>query len=290
VAAETRSRPRPIVEIDAGAARAVDARVAERLVALETADIDVPLPPQRDVAAPLYFRIVPRPPASLEIQLWELGNPEGARSVSATGSTSLEARRIALAAAELARRFRERRVRELARRNVSEDASLTASDKAQGVPLYARLAWMAGVEAQFASKGFFVGPRVDAALRFRSGPRLSLGAAWLAGSVKRDGASESARWLELPLAASNAFALSSVTALDVGLLASVASVHVSGAGAEPALDTWSSRGGLFARFEATLGRSLSIAVGPEASFVLHPVEGALSGVFIGGAVSAALTP
>jgi hypothetical protein len=108
--------------------------------------------------------------------------------------------------------------------------------------------------------------------------------------VKRDGVSESARWLELPLALSDALALSPATALDVGLVAALSSVRVSGSGTEAALDTWSARGGLFARFEATLGRSFSIAVGPDASFVLHPVENTLSGFLVGGTISAALTP
>src|SRR5260221_10902041 len=191
------SQPDPVmVDVAPEAAPLIDSRATARLVALETADVDVPPPPGASFRPPLYFRIRPLSAASLRVELWELGQPYGARSVSAVGSNTLKARRIALAAAELARQLRQRRLAELrAARHAPEEDQGRATKRA-GTPIYGRLG--CGASARGASLGaadvWLLGPAIEATLHFSSGQRLSLGAAWLAGSAPVLGSS-SERWL-----------------------------------------------------------------------------------------------
>jgi hypothetical protein len=296
------------VEVDADASRVVDARVAERLVALETADVEVPPAPGVAVRAPLYFRVIGAKGASLRVELWELGRPYGARQVSSAGTQGLEARRIALAAAELARQLRERRMLEILAARRERAHALAPSPERAGLPIYGRIALAGG--ARFATIGisdaWVTGPHLDASLRFNSGPRLTLGGAWLAGAwdAARGGggapASRSARWLEVTLAITQRVPLGSRLELDAGLSAAFASVRLaSGAasGAAP-LDTWSARGGAVARLEGVVGKHLALAFGPDIGAVLRPVDvsgqegtsGRFGGLWLGGTLSAVIDP
>jgi hypothetical protein len=303
--ARGQTRARPILEVDAGASHVVDARVAERFVALETADVEVPPPPGVVVRAPLYFRVVALPGASLRVELWELGRPYGARSVSSTGTQSLEARRIALAAAELARQLRERRVLEIAAARRERSSAHAPAPPRAGFPIYGRVAWSGGARAATigVSDAWLVGPHLDASLRFSSGPRLTLGGAWLAGAADptdASGASRGARWLEVTLALTRSVSLSRRVDLDVGLSAALASVRLASSrdAGHASLDTWSARGGALARVEAVLGRHVALAVGPDVGAVLRPIDtsgpdgapGRLAGLWLGGTITAVVDP
>ncbi|HEX7669342.1 MAG TPA: hypothetical protein VF395_07165 [Polyangiaceae bacterium] len=305
--ARAQARGRPILEVDTEASRVVDARVAERLVALETADVEVPPAPGVIVRAPLYFRVVGSNRGSLRVELWELGRPYGARQVSSTGTQGLEARRIALAAAELARQLRERRVLEILSESRERARALAPSPEREGLPIYGRIALAAG--ARFATLGvsdaWVIGPHLDGSLRFSSGPRLTLGGAWLTGAwdapPSADGSAtpRNARWLEATLALTQRVALGSHVELDVGLSAALASVRVASASASGTapLDTWSARGGAIARLEAVLGKHLALALGPDVGAVLRPLDLAgprgsdrLGGLWLGGTLTAVLDP
>src|SRR6185503_9592831 len=133
------SRDRLMIEVHRDAAPLIDVRATQRLVELETADVDVPPPPKLDFRPPLYFRIVALSAATLRVELWELGQPRGARSVSAAGNDMLKARRIALAAAELARRLRQQRLSEI-RTAEQQPKEVEDEKKRSGVPIYGRLA------------------------------------------------------------------------------------------------------------------------------------------------------
>jgi hypothetical protein len=285
-----------MIEVHPDAAPLIDVRATERLMELEAADVDVPPPPKLDFRPPLYFRILALSPWTLRVELWELGQPRGARSVSTAGSDILKSRRIALAAAELARRLRQQRLSEI-RAAAEAPKEVEDEKKHGGIPIYGRLTWSAGAQAAAVGLGsaWVAGPVLEAGLRFASGPRLALGAAWLAGEASTFAPSASARWAEVNVGVGDAFAVAPSLGVSVGLVASVAALRVgSPAGpATPALDGWSSRAGVNARLELALGRSLTISLGPDLGVVLRPVSalGAdgdrhrVSGLWLGGGLA-----
>src|SRR6187431_2323057 len=85
-------------------------RATRRLVQLELSEIDVPqASANKRSRAPLFFRVVLVEP-DVRVELWERGEYYGARGVSGSNAAGqLGARRVALAAAELARRLQRRR-------------------------------------------------------------------------------------------------------------------------------------------------------------------------------------
>jgi len=298
--ARAEARDWVIVDVRRDAAHLVDERLTERLVALETADVDVPLPPSTAIRPPLYFRVFSPTPATLRIELWELGQPYGARNISASGTETLRARRIALAAGELTRQLRRRRLIELdALRRAEENSG--AARRETALPIYGRFVLGAGAQAAAMGLGdaWFVGPSLDARLAFTSGQRVSLGAAWLEGGAK--GTGRAARWFEVRLVIDEQLLLARPLLLDLGLGAAVASLRVDGLhddGESGPFDTWSSRAGIDVRLEARLGRSFALAFGPDMGVVLHPVtarsddgrEHHLGGLWLGGAVTLELDP
>jgi hypothetical protein len=291
-----------MIDVDHDAATLIDVRATERFIELETADVDVPPPPASPVAPPLYFRILAPSQVALRVELWELGQPYGARSVSAAGNASLKARRIALAAAELARRLRQRRLAEIAERQRAPESDESAGAKRAGFPIYGRLAWSAGLSgaAPGVSSAWLLGPAIEATLRLGSGPRLSLGAAWLAGEAPVFSSTASARFLQASLSCVQGFAIVPDLALTAGLAASVDAVRI----AEPrgassaALDTWSSHADLVLRLEARLARVVSLALGPDVGVLLTPISATgsdgdvhrISGLWLGGALTMTIDP
>lgn len=265
---------------------------------LETADVDVPTPPGVTFKPPLYFRVLPLSSASLRVELWELGQSYGARSVSSAGSDSLKARRIALAAAELARQLRQRRLTELTAARRAREAEQAPAGERAGAPIYGRFAWSASARGASlgGSDAWLVGPAASATLRFSSGQRLSLDAAWLAGKAPLLGGS-GIRWLEAGVSLGQSLGLGRGLALELGLAASAASLRVDSSGSAP-LDTWSSRAGGFVRVEQRIGRALLLAVGPDVGALLRGVtatstdgaERRLSGLWLGGTLTFSIDP
>jgi hypothetical protein len=295
-----RAEPRDgvILEVRPDAAALVDARATERLVALETADIDVPTPPGVTFKPPLYFRVLPLSATSLRVELWELGQSYGARSVSSAGSDTLKARRIALAAAELARQLRQRRVAELGAAQRAREAAEAPQGERTGFPIYGRFVWSAS--ARGASVGgadaWLLGPAASTTLRFSSGQRLSLDVAWLVGAAPLLGGS-GVRWLEAGLSFGQSFALGGGFAVELGLASAASAVRFDQPNGVP-LDTWSARAGGFARAEQRLGRALLVSGGPDVGALLRPLtavasdgtEHRLSGLWLGGTVTLSIDP
>jgi hypothetical protein len=128
-----------VLEIESEELGWVEPKVVRRLVALELADLHVPAPKGargRSVRGGLFVRVL-RYETQMVVELWERGELAGQRRLTSEGSSQVRARRIALAAGEIARRLREQRLvdeRKSRRRAVkqAQEAALR-----RGVPIYA---------------------------------------------------------------------------------------------------------------------------------------------------------
>jgi hypothetical protein len=221
--------------------------------------------------------------------------------VSFAGSDNLRARRIALAAGELTRQLRRRRLSELEAASKTPSGEPAPQRTELGVPIYARLSLEAGGRgaAVGPSDAWTAGPELGVGLAFSSGFRLSLGTAWLAGGAPSFGGG--VRWFEAVLSATQRLVKGPAVTLSAGGEAGVASVRLDDgreAGMAPPLDTWSARAGVVARVGVSLGTSASLLIGPDIGFVLRPVRGFagdgsarnISGLWLGGTISVQLEP
>lgn len=249
----------------------------------------------------LFFRVLSTRPGALRVELWERGQFYGARTITLSrGNAQLYARRIALGAAELARRLRQRRLFEAraAERAQQAEAEEAALCRTEAV----RIAFQAEAKGAAVGPGelWLVGPGMGAELRFGSGARLGLAAALLGGQpVPLSG---TARWLELALSPGYSFELGSDLRLDVGLTAAAASLRLSDAAVVDDVadqsSTWSARGGGWARLELGLGQNAGLSLGPDLGVVLRRasvVDRAgerhrLGGAWLGGSLRVTLDP
>ena len=163
-----------------------------RLVQLELADVDVrPAPGQRDTA--LFVRVLGEGEGQLRIELWERGVAYGSRIVAGTtGSAQVVPRRVALAAAELARELRDER----------DDAALEAEEQRKRALEAARVArnrtregpraLRSGFVGMLATDLDLVGTELAGELTVHRNLRLDLGAAWLVGGVDQHHAAQGA--------------------------------------------------------------------------------------------------
>ncbi len=295
-----------VVEIDELAESLLDARLTRRLVKLELADVDVPVEPLPKGAkhhASLFFRVFVTPTGLVRVELWDRGEFHGARSLSPTyGSPQLRARRIALAAAELARGLRQKRLAE-ARLAARPKKNNDAAEHETRVPPYRfDLAARGGIALVGPGDAWLAGPGLGAGLHVGKHARLELGAAWLAGSSAVASPSAKLRWLELSLAPSWDFALARRTTLGAGIVAAASAVHVSGvAGVDDVAgeaDTWSSRAAGRVALGVQLSRAVSVALAPEVGAVLRRVpfvdqggaHGGVGGLWLGATLGVAIDP
>jgi hypothetical protein len=266
------------IEISDGAEALLDARATRRLVALELADVDA----QRANAArrpgsSLFFRVV-QVGSDLRVELWERGEFHGARVVSGSrASGQLGARRVALAAAELARRLQKKRQTQ-AERERAEDAArkVTAEREARRTldgPLALRPSFEVADLGRMSATLF--GPRLLGEWSFAKRARLDGGFAWLAGDAPDAARAE---WLELSLAPSARLPLTETLDVDLGVELAAAWVRfgrVRGVDAIPdQSETWSARAAGLVRLEPRLSRKLRLSVGAAAGLVLRemPLE------------------
>lgn len=287
-----------MIEIDPVAEAILDARAVRRQVSLELSEIQIP---SFGVASPpLFVRVLGRDDRQVEVQLWARGELSDRRLVSgAESGQHLLVRRVALAAAELARRLRQKRLvaerlrqrqiaelRALAERNARRTLEGPLALRAEGVASYGRDVWM-------------LGSGLAAELTLRNSFRLDLGARFLAAFEP----SESTRLAWLEVTAGPALRLHASAKLDVDLAAllAVASVHVSGVKQvdeiEAQRDTWSARAGLAARVQPRLVRWARLSLGAEGGLALRPIpiqlpagnREQLGGFYVGAALGAVLT-
>ena len=262
-----------LVEISDGAETLLDARATRRLVALELSEI-TRAEPDRRTAMPLFFRVVQLGP-DLRVELWQRGEFHGARVVSGTSSGGqLSARRVALAAAELARRLQKKRQMQAERERA--DAAARARARARAArstldgPLALRPSLLVADVGSMAS--LLAGPRLLGQWTFAPRTRLDAGFSWLAGSAPD---ASKAEWLELSVAPSHRVSLAETLDLDFGVSFAAAWVrfaHVRGV--DTILnqsETWSARAAALARLEPRLTRHLRLSLGLEAGLLLREI-------------------
>ena len=289
-----------LVEISDGAETLLDARAARHLVALELSDIDV-LEPGNRAPMPLFFRVVQQG-QDLRVELWQRGEFHGARLVSSMNSGGqLSARRVALAAAELARRLHKKRQVQVERERV--DALARAEARAQEARHALDGSLAVRPSLAFADVGSMAatlaGPRLLGQWAFAPHTRLDAGFAWLVGSAP-DAAK--AEWLELSVSPSRRLQLADGFDLDLGVNVAAAWVRLGHVRSVDAIldqnETWSARATALVRVEPRLSRQLRLSVGAEAGLLLREIPfqalggsaDRLRGVWLGLDLGVVFTP
>ncbi|HYQ01215.1 MAG TPA: hypothetical protein VER96_21235 [Polyangiaceae bacterium] len=273
--AGARSEP-VVVEIGDSAESLLDARATRRLVQLELSEIDVPpASGNKRAHVPLFFRVI-QVGQDVRVELWERGEYHGARLVSGSNAAGqLVARRVALAAAELARRLQKKRRMQAERERVAaiaraEEAAREARRALDG-PFALRSSLEGASVADFAA--VLAGPRLLGQWTVAQRTRIEGGFAWLAGSAP---ASAKAEWFELSLAPMQRVALAETVDLDLGLSVAAAWLRlakVHGVDAIPDQnETWSARAAAVVRLEPRLSRQLRLSLGVDAGLLLRPVR------------------
>ena len=264
-----------LVEIGDSAESVLDARATRRLVQLELSEIDVPqASANKRARAPLFFRVVLVEP-DVRVELWERGEYYGARVVSGSNAAGqLGARRVALAAAELARRLQRRRHVQAERERVAELSRAAEAAREARRALDGPLALRSSLE--IASIGpaaaTLAGPRLLGQWTFARRARIEAGFAWLAGSAPAAAKSE---WLELSLSPLRRLSLSETLDLDLGLTVAAAWLRLARVHGVDSIsdqnETWSARAAAVIRIEPRLSRQLRLSLGAEAGVLLRPV-------------------
>ncbi|HLV21100.1 MAG TPA: hypothetical protein VKZ49_09470 [Polyangiaceae bacterium] len=265
-------RPKVVVEIGARAERLLDARFTRRMIDLELGEVEVPgLIAARP--ATLFYRVLHSRQGEIRVELWERGQFLGARSVSAKGSAQLRARRVALAAAELGRRVRQRRLFE---ERVRQEAALQELREAERLAAAPRFSGEITAGAQAALIGtadaWLAGPRLGLSWGIDPGPSASVWSSLMIGSRERDGAAE---WLEVGLYPNYSLRLAPAARLRLGLAAAAASVHLTDAaavdGVDGQSDSWTARAAARIAYEARVGSSSALSVAADAGLLLRPI-------------------
>jgi len=289
-----------VVEVERATQDWVDGALARRLVVLELSDVDVPAPldAQTKSRSPgLYVRIL-EAEDRLVVELWDRGELQGQRRLSLSGSPPLMARRIALAAGELARRLRERRLTEARAHKRRLQREEERRRRPQFVPIWGRpfLRASASVAVTTGGKALVFGPQLVGGLRLHRGPELAVGVGLFTGPLTDIAGDPWLEWYEVQLRPSYPMQFDWGT-LRVGPLLSVASVHLVDASRDEAgrhSETWSGKAALDVAWAWRLGGHRALEVGVEAGALLRRVpvisdgqRGDLQGLW--GAASLALT-
>lgn len=290
-----------LVEIGDSAETLLDARATRRLVALELSEIEVPAKAGKAGYAPLFFRVV-QVEHDVRVELWQRGEYHGARVIAGSNAAGqLGARRVALAAAELARRLQRKRQvqaeRELAQAKARAAAAALEARRALEGPLAVRPS-LAVVDVG-AMSSTLVGPRLLGQWTFTRRGRIDGGFAWLAGDAP---GSARLQWLELSLAPMQRVSLSDAVELDLGVSVAASLVSLTRARAVDTItdqhETWSARAAAVARLEPRLSRQWRLSVGLDAGLMLRRVpyqtlagsDEHLRGVWLGLDLGVVYTP
>jgi hypothetical protein len=281
----------------------LDARTVRRLVQLELSDVDVPKRPDTpDVA--LFVRVLAAGEGKIRVELWERGEEQGARLVSgARGGSQLVARRVALAAAELARRLRQKRQAAERARLLEEHKKLLAEQAERERTLDGPRALRPALVGTLVGPGDFwlAGPSLAAQIHVIGATRLDLEASWTFGGV-RD-ADSSVEALELGVGPGHRIPVPALS-LDLDLSA-FAKAGVLSFGNVAGVDdmprerqTWWARTGVAPAVELRLARTTRLSLGFAFGAVLRHVpvlqdDGQrlrLGGLFIGTSLGVVFTP
>lgn len=288
-----------VIEIDPAAEQMLDPRGARRLIQLELGDVDVPPPVGHDEPR-LFYRVL-GDGTGVRVELWERGDLIGSREVSsAQGSALLTSRRVALAAAEIARHLRQQRIlrarteeREKERREAEARA---LSERTLDGPVALR----SSVSGLLYSDFRLLGTSLTEELSIRGATRLDLAVNGQAGWLQNR--SHRLTWLSIEVGPAHRWALGDQLDLDLGAFVAAGVVSLGGAlgvdGVEGQTETWSARAGLSLRLEPRLTRDARLELGLVGGTVLRDVPVQLRGEetrsygggFVGLEVGVVLTP
>lgn len=287
------------IEIDARAESLIDARTLRRRVELELADVAVP-PPLGQREAALFFRVLYAGSGQLRVELWERGVAYGSRVVAgATDADPLLARRVALAAAELARELSDTR----------EDEATDRVDRARrkfGLELAARRrtldgprALRAGAVGAWSPRLAYVGPSLAAEFDVHRKARVDFDVSTGFGTAGRSAALET---LSLGIGAARRVVLGPRWDLDVALRAAAWVLEFSDARSVDGIarehQSWTASVDARVRLEPRLSRRIRLVLGLGAGTLLRRVpleltsgpEKHFDGPFIAGEVAIVATP
>jgi hypothetical protein len=276
-AAPAQAQSRAFVEIGETDGR-VNPAVLRRLVALELSEISMPVSPRQagDGAheGTLHCRVLPEDGA-LRVEVWSRGESAGARRVSLQGTPALVARRVALAAAELARRLAHQRQAEARKlvRELLEAERLTkieAERRRRRTPALATRARAVGLF----EGAYLAGPSVAAQLNGDHPLRVEFGASWLAGGITELRAASPWSAVELEVTPAWVVPLSGATDLAVGVPLQAGWVQAGPALARTAgeRDAWMLRAGLELRVQPRLSSRVRLDFGAAVGTVLRGVR------------------
>jgi hypothetical protein len=290
------------IEIGSKAERLVDPRLTRRLIQLELGDVEVPSV-LTGIAAhqppALFYRVLATRPEEIRVELWERGEFHGARSVSlSSGTTQLHARRIALAAAELARRLRGKRIAEAKRLSRPPSNGDNGDDGSSGGRPRAGIGAKVRAGALGPDDLWLFGPELAARFRLGESLRIELAGAWMQGQTTGLSGSPTTSWMELSLAPGYAAALARGLNLVAHLRFAAAIVHLNDVlavdGIEREEETWSARTAFELGVEAKLSRTFALQFAPEAGVVLRRIPAVgrerdferLGGLWLGASLGA----
>lgn len=254
----------------------VNPAVLRRLVALELSDISVPASPRSagEEEATLHCRVLPEDGA-LRVEVWSKGESAGTRRVSLQGTPALVARRVALAAAELARRLahqRQAEARRLERELLeAERSSRAVSEKHRKE----RLALATRARAVGLLEGAYLGgPSIAAQLNGDHPLRVELGTSWLAGEITALRAKSLWSTVELHVTPAYVLPLGGATDVVVGVPMHAGWVQAGAAlsRTEGERDAWMLRAGLEVRVQPRLSSGLRLDLGVGAGAVMRGIR------------------
>jgi len=288
-----------IIEIDPRAEALIDPRALRRRVQLELADVTVP-PPLGQSEAALFFRVLALSGSELKIELWERGVAYGSRVVAGGADAGpLLARRVALAAAELARELSDTREDEATERAdaAAQRAALerAARERTRDGPRALR----PGVSAAWSPKLALAGPTLVSELHVYRKERLDLGAGAAYGVFAQGTPAEA---FSLGVGPARRVVLSPRWDLDIGARAAASLLVLPDARAVDGIvgqhQTWTASVDALVRLEPRLSRGVRLALGVGGGTLLRPVPferhdgGAarVSGPYVAAELSLVLTP
>jgi hypothetical protein len=267
------------VEIGSDVDTLVDAPLARRLIRLELADVELPkvndgagqrssrqspsgMPRAADEV--VFVRLL-RQGDGLVVELWARGELSGERRLAVSSNEQHQARRVALASAELARRLREVRMVErqrLLRQHLAPNPETT--------PLYltkVNVEGFAGVGAAmwFDANAVLVGPRLYLGVVTESG----VGMGFTGGAFTSTAPSVVRSWTELGLRPNWQLALGRHFELALGLDLAAGVVEIAPTatfpGSEVSHQTWQAKLGLDVQLQWLVSPRVNLVLAPEAA-------------------------
>lgn len=268
------------IEVTDAAEALLDSRLARRLITLELADVELPpsarnTPSRDDKSAKgvrrsevVFVRLLADADV-LTVELWAQGILTGERRIRVAGTEEHQARRVALASAELARHVRESRLSER-QRMLREHLVTSAADAPSysvalnlGAGVDTRAIWLPALDA------VLIGPQVSLWARSKQGLGVGLHAAYHHTATLQG----LAFWSEVGVRPSWELSLGGELDVGFGLSAAAALIDVGQGGvithARESQQTWGARASADARVSYRLSSRASLTFGPELGLLLR---------------------